>query len=156
MAVERLEGMSDAGWLSVDQLLVHYQTHSEHPLLDLIQDIQTQIAVYQNVFEALKKPNAGQNVVTDLRQRSMELGLIPATNQWPNPDGRGLMNRALDKLSKYQKALLDILRERERQLRQELHFTGAFAVGFQLSLGTNTSFAITLQPEIQFGQRPQP
>jgi hypothetical protein len=84
----------------------------------------------------------------NLKTRFVALGLIDEEqNQWPNPVTTWLMRFSLDKLSRFRTAMLDLLRTRGRQLLQELNFDPTLAVAFQLSLGTDTSFAITVQPE---------
>jgi hypothetical protein len=65
-----------------------------------------------------------------------------------NPVTTWLMRFSLDKLSQFRDAMLDLLRTRSRQLLQDLNFDPTLAVAFQVSLGTNSSFAITVQPEI--------
>lgn len=145
--IKEIERQSDAGAINLDELITLYHREYDQPVWMLAQDIQTQVSVYDNVFETLKQTKH-ENAAQNLKKRYVDLGLIPESNQWPNPVRDWLMNHALSKISQYRKALLDIVRTHGRQLIRELNFEPTLALGFQISVGTNTSFAITVQAEV--------
>jgi hypothetical protein len=157
--VWEIERQSDVGAINLDELLRRYHEKYDRPALMLAQDLQVRALVYQNVVEALKAAKDINATARDLKARYEELGLIKENdNQWPNPLGDWLLRRSLDKLSQFRHAMLELLRTRSRQLLRELNFDPTLAVAFQLSLGTNMSFGISVQPEVTVtraaGQQP--
>lgn len=146
--VQEIERQSDAGAINLDELIRRYHQEYDRPTLMLAQDLQERAMIYSNVVESLKEaPDVGEAART-LKARYEELGLIGEVNQWPNPLGSRLMRHALDKLSQFRHAMLELLRTRGRQLLRELNFDPSLAVALQLSLGTDTSFAITVQAQV--------
>jgi hypothetical protein len=147
--VWEIERQSDAGAIDLDELLRRYHKEYDRPALMLAQDFQTRSLIYHNVIEALKEATNVEEAARHLKKRYEQLGLInKQENRWPNPLGDWLMRHSLDKLSQFRHAMLELLRTRSRQLLRELNFDPTLAVSFQLSLGTNTSFGISVQPEI--------
>lgn len=149
--LEEIERQSDVGAVNLDLLVELYHKEYADPLLHLLEDVQTLASVYSNVFETLKTEGDVGEAAAVLKKRYVELGLIPQHNQWPNPLADRLMRHCLDKLHQYRKALLDLIRSRGRQLLAELNFDASMSVSFQLSMGTDTSFAITVQPAVGVG-----
>jgi hypothetical protein len=147
--VWEIERQSDAGAINLDELLRRYHKEYDRPALILAQDLQTRALIYHNVIEALKEATNVEEVARMLKMRYEQLGLInKQENRWPNPLGDWLMRHSIDKLNQFRHAMLELLRTRSRQLLRELNFDPTLAVSFQLSLGTNTSFGISVQPEI--------
>lgn len=146
--IQEIERQSDAGAINLDELIRRYHQEYDRPTLMLAQDLQERAMIYSNVVKSLKEaPDVGEAART-LKARYEELGLIGEVNQWPNPLGSRLMRHALDKLSQFRHAMLELLRTRGRQLLRELNFDPSLAVALQLSLGTDTSFAITVQAQV--------
>jgi hypothetical protein len=146
--VREIEWQSDAGAINLDELLRRYHKEYDRPALMLAQDLRTRAVVYHNVVEALKQAPDVEEAARMLKTRYEKLGLIDQQNRWPNPLADWLMRHSLDKLSQFRHAMLDLLRTRSRQLLRELNFDPTLAVSFQLSLGTDTSFGVSVQPEI--------
>jgi hypothetical protein len=88
--VEELERQSDHGEINVNQMVRRYSGTYDQPVLTLLEHMQTQIAVYYNVVEELKK-STSPRIAAELKERYVSLGLIPIDNQWPNPSLDGLM-----------------------------------------------------------------
>lgn len=146
--IQEIERQSDAGAINLDELIRRYHQEYDRPTLMLAQDLQERAMIYSNVVESLKQAPEVETAARTLKKRYEELGLIGQENQWPNPLGSRLMRHALDKLSQFRNAMLELLRTRGRQLLRELNFDPSLAVALQLSLGTNTSFAITVQAQV--------
>jgi hypothetical protein len=148
LLVLELEQQSNKGAINLDELMRLYHKEYDRPALMLAQDLQERASVYSNVVEALKREPNVEEAAEALKDRYIALGLIDEEqNQWPNPVTTWLMRFSLDKLSQFRDAMLNLLRTRSRQLLQDLNFDATLTVAFQLSLGTDTSFAITVQPE---------
>jgi hypothetical protein len=146
--IGELEKQSDVGVVNVDELVHLYSGEYDQPVLMLTMDLQTQMGVYSNVVEELKKATTTEVVAKMLKQRYTELGLIPSENAWPNPDGGWLMNRALGKLQEFWLALRNIVARWRGPLAEELNLESTLAIGFQMSLGLTPAFTIVIQPEI--------
>jgi hypothetical protein len=149
--VQEIERQSDAGAINLDELMRRYHQEYDRPALMLAQDLQTQALIYHNVVEELKKAIDVDEAAQTLKNRYVNLGLIDGNaNRWPNPRGVGqwLMRHSLDKLSQFRHAMLELLRTRGRQLLRELNFDPSLAVALQLSLGTDTSFGISVQAQV--------
>ena len=147
-ASRQLVRQSDVGAINLDELIRRYHQEYDQPILMLAQDLQERAMVYSNVVESLKEATDVGKAAQTLRERYVDLGLIDEVNQWPNPLGSRLMRHALDKLSQFRHAMLELLRTRGRQLLRELNFDPSLAVALQLSLGTDTSFAISVQAQV--------
>jgi hypothetical protein len=124
-----------------------YSQSFDQPILTLVQDMQTQIVMYYNVFEDLKK-GITEDEAVGLKQRYQGLGVIPSTNKWPNPLRDWLMNTALSKMRDFTRALREIMARWRTRIIEELHLEGTMAVGFQMTLSVPPAFTITIQPEV--------
>lgn len=149
-----LELQSDIGAIHVDEMVDLYSHDYEHeyeypqPVLALVQDIQTQMALYYNVFEDLKKGSVTEDSVKSLKDRYVALGLIPPDNVWPNPAADWLINRSLSKLRAFWRALTEIVARWRWKLTDELGLEPTMAVGFQLEFSVTPTFTITIQPQM--------
>jgi hypothetical protein len=137
----------------VDGLWDYYreQLPSERPLWLLVKDMQRQAMVYMNIIDQLK---SGEDP-THIRMRFEELELVPE-NTLPNPFGLSLLHRALDKVTRYREALLDIVKRHGRTLvfdnldfPQELTPSVALEIGFPpaVSIGVEFSWDRSDSPE---------
>ena len=100
--------------------------------------------IYSNIIEEVKTKGTS---AADIRVRYETLDLVPA-NILPNPDGSWIINKSLDKIDKFRKALVDIVRTRAAQLVRELNFDVSLSVTFQVTLGVPPSVAVSVQPGV--------
>ncbi|MFC7529978.1 hypothetical protein [Actinoplanes sp. GCM10030250] len=133
--------------IDVDFLLHAYSDIYDQPVLMLMQDLQNRAALYYNVVEALKAPGSGATAA-DLKSQYAHLGLIFEDNDWPNPNGRDLMDKAISRINKLRTAILDTLRTHGRRLISDLNFDATLAVGVQVEFSWPPGFTITVQPEV--------
>ena len=132
----------------VDGLWVHYRDNvpyrenaPKRPLLHLVQDMQRQAMVYMNIIEQLK---SGKEP-TDIRTRFEELQLVPADTV-PNPNGRRLLNWALNKIERYREALVDIVKRLGRNLLfEDLKFAQKHSLTVELQLGVSPAVSIGVE-----------
>jgi hypothetical protein len=136
--------------LVVDRILLYYRDEvkysedaPERPLWHLVQDMQRQAMVYTNIIDQLK---AGEEPA-DIKRRFEDLHLVPV-GTLPNPDGLRLLNRALDKIERYRKALIDIVKRHGRTLvfddlefARELSPSVALEIGFPPSISIGVEFS---------------
>ena len=145
--IAELEAQSDRGSINVDEMVERYARKYDRPVFMLAQDVQTQAALYYNVFEELKK-STSPSIAKDLRYRYAAIGLISQDNQWPNPAIDWLMNTALRKMRQYIDALRTLIGRWQQRLIAELNFGANVAIGFQMTISLPPAFSISIQPEL--------
>jgi hypothetical protein len=137
-AIQRIEDLSDRGDINVDELIREAtEWYPGQPTWMLLQDIQRQAVVYWNVIETLKRVEPRTPNFVDaamIKNRYVWLRLVPEDNKWPNPDDSGLINWAFNKIEKYRRALVDIVRTRSIDLMRELNFDPRVQVTFEVTI----------------------
>jgi hypothetical protein len=81
-------GKPTLGAINVDEMVHLYSREYSQPVRTLVQNIQTQMAVYHNVFEELKSGPVSEGKGQGIEGALHGLRLIAQSNEWPNPDGQ--------------------------------------------------------------------
>jgi hypothetical protein len=132
--------------LVVDGLLLHYRVEgsAKRPLWLLVKHMLQHAMVYMNIIDQLK---SGEEP-TNIKKRFEELQLVPENTgePLPNPDGRRLLDRALEKVTRYREALVDIVKRHGRTLVfDDLDFARELTPGVALEIGFPPSVSIGVE-----------
>jgi hypothetical protein len=133
------EGEDD---INLEMVVRHYQVHHEKPFLQLLEDMHKQAMVWANIIERVK---AGDDPALIRTRFQQELQLVPPIVQLPNPDGLALLNKAVNKLSKYRNALVTFIRKWGGKFLDELSLETDLTVGLGVELGFPPAISLTVE-----------
>src|SRR3982074_3943634 len=117
VGIDKLEYATESVDFDVKLMLEEYRKLYGKPLWRLVEHIEQQAMIYTNIIEQIKSGQTAE----DIRKRFESLGLVPP-QLLPNPNIPALLQKALDKVATYRRALVDIVRYLGGELLNELEF----------------------------------
>jgi hypothetical protein len=127
--------------IDVDALVLYYRLHyGGNPLWQLVEDMQKQAMFWTNVIERLK---AGDTPTSIRKRFGDDLGLV--LRGIPNPNVTGALNRALDKVSKYRRAMVEFIRKHGGAFLEELSMEAGLTVGLGVQLGFPPAVVLSIE-----------
>jgi hypothetical protein len=140
--IEKLEAATEKadGDIDIDKMLTEYRQLYPTPIWRLIEDVERQAMLYANIIEQIKSGQTAEAI----RTRFNNLGILPGA-ELPNPSVPALLEKALDKISRYRKALVDIVKKYGGELLNELSFELERTVSVSVNIGFPPSVSIGVE-----------
>jgi hypothetical protein len=149
--IAKLEASSEGDQdIDVAELVKYYHSHfPDTPLSQLLEDMHKQALVWSNIIERLKAGDTPDHIKSEFRDR---LQLIPENIDFPNPNESRLLNKAINKVSKYRRAMVTFVRNWGARFLHELRMEVGLTVGLGVELGFPPAVVLTIEDTYTIGQ----